>query len=61
MIFEDATEDYGEERNVGVGFIGNKLHVIVYTMRNGNVRVISLRHATREEAERYVETIENGW
>ena len=59
-IFEDDTEDYGEERFVGFGFAGNKIHCIVYTMRDGNVRVISLRRATRQEAEDYVRYIEEG-
>ncbi|WP_258123769.1 BrnT family toxin [Mesorhizobium onobrychidis] len=61
MIFEDATEDYGEERFVGIGFIGNKIHQIAYTPRNGNIRVISLRRATKEEIRSYVEYIETGY
>lgn len=61
MIFEDATEDYGEERFVGIGFIGNKIHQIAYAPRNGNIRVISLRRATKEEIRSYVEYIETGY
>jgi uncharacterized DUF497 family protein len=57
-IVEDESEDYGEERLVGFGFIGNKIHCIVYTMREGDVRVISLRLATRKEAEDYVRYVE---
>lgn len=60
-IFEDDSEGYGEERFIGFGFIGNRIHCIVYTMREGDVRVISLRHATRKEAEDYVRYIEEGF
>lgn len=61
MIFEDATEDYDEERFVGIGFVGNKIHQIVYTPRSGNIRVISLRRATKEEIRCYVEYLETGY
>jgi uncharacterized DUF497 family protein len=57
-IFEDDSENYGEERYVGFGFIGNKIHCIVYTIREGDVRVISLRRTTKKEAEDYVRYIE---
>lgn len=59
-IFEDDSEDYGEDRLIGIGFLGNKIHYIVYTMREGKVRVISLRPATKTEAEDYVRYIEEG-
>ncbi|RWP13579.1 MAG: BrnT family toxin [Mesorhizobium sp.] len=61
MIFEDASEDYGEERFVGIGFIDTKIHQIVYAPRSGNIRVISLRRATKEEIRSYVEYIETGY
>ncbi|UVK47792.1 BrnT family toxin [Mesorhizobium sp. AR07] len=61
MIFEDASEDHGEERFVGIGFIGNTIHQIVYTPRDGNIRVISLRRATRQEISDYVEYVETGY
>ncbi|MGX8009185.1 hypothetical protein ACVDG8_009305 [Mesorhizobium sp. ORM8.1] len=41
--------------------MGNKIHVIIYTMRDGNVRVISLRRATNEEIKSYVAYIERGY
>lgn len=60
-VFEDDSEDYGEERFVGFGFIGNKVHCIVYAMRQGDVRVISLRRATKRETIDYVRFIEEGF
>ena len=52
--------DYGEERWIAVGWIKELIGVVVYTERRGNViRIISARKATKQEAIRYVENIEN--
>jgi len=45
----DDRFDYGEERWVALGFIGNKLHIMVYTFRYQNIRIISLRKANKRE------------
>ena len=45
----DDRFDYGEERWVTLGFIGNKLHVMVYTFRAQTIRIISLRKANKRE------------
>jgi uncharacterized DUF497 family protein len=56
MLDEDDSEDYGEERTVATGLIGNRIYVLVFTMRdNDNLRVISLRGATKREIKSYVE------
>ncbi|MEM6438278.1 MAG: BrnT family toxin [Pseudomonadota bacterium] len=53
---EDRRYDYGEARFVAFGLIGDRVHTLVYTLReNGNVRVISLRKANAREVRRYVE------
>lgn len=49
----DDREDYGEMREVAIGFIGDVLHVLVYTERDQQIRVISLRKANRQERRRY--------
>ena len=46
---EDVRYDYGELRMQALGLIDNRLHVLVYTMRGMNVRVISLRKANRRD------------
>lgn len=61
MIIEDDDLNYGENRMVGVGFIRNTVHVIVFVEANDAVRVISLRKANNREIDRYVEYIEKGW
>lgn len=54
-VFIDDREAYGEERMVAYGFIGNRVHVLVYTERAGAVRVISLRRANKREIRDYEE------
>jgi uncharacterized DUF497 family protein len=38
---------------VALGFIGGVLHVLVFTEREDNLRIISLRKATRREMKAY--------
>lgn len=49
----DDRRDYGESRMVAIGFIAERLYVLIYTKRDDALRVISLRKANRREAERY--------
>lgn len=44
----DAAAD-GEVRRAALGFIGNRLHMLVYVEHGDRIRVISLRRATRKE------------
>lgn len=46
----------GELRHFALGFIGNRLHALVYTMRGETIRVISLRKANKQEARLYGQT-----
>lgn len=50
---EDRRKDYKEERFTATGFIGARLHVMVFTPRQGALRVISLRKANEREQKRY--------
>lgn len=55
---EDNRLDYGEDRFVSLGLIGRRLHALVFTMRNldlktATLRVISLRKANTEEIDQY--------
>ncbi len=49
----DSRQDYGEARTVAVGNLRNCLHVLVYTQRKGEFRIISLRKANERERRRY--------
>jgi uncharacterized DUF497 family protein len=52
-VVEDTRKDYGERRFRAVGFIGARLHVVVYTPRGSTVHINSLRKANRPEERLY--------
>ncbi|HZP19831.1 MAG TPA: BrnT family toxin [Bauldia sp.] len=49
--FVDERRDYGEERLVAIGAVGEEVLVVVSTMRGGVRRIISARRANRKERE----------
>lgn len=57
-MFEEADvrQAYGEERFFGVGYLGRRLYYVVFTYREGERRIISLRKANIREVKRYAET-----
>ena len=46
---QDTRHDYGEDRFITVGLKGNRLVVVVWTLREGACRVISMRDADVKE------------
>ena len=55
LIAEDSRKDYGEQRFQAMGFIGDRLHAVVFTPRGGMVHVISLRKANLREVNKHAE------
>ncbi len=54
LVALDNREDYGEDRFTGLGWIKNRVVIIVYSEPEENtVRVISLRKANKNERERF--------
>jgi uncharacterized DUF497 family protein len=53
QIVGDDREDYGEQRMIALGLIDAVLHVLVFTEREDNIRVISLRKANKRETKAY--------
>ena len=53
VIVEDDRKDYGERRYRALGFIGDRLHAVVFTPRAGKVHVISLRKANKREVKQH--------
>ena len=53
VIVEDYRKDYGERRYRALGFIGDRLHAVVFTPRAGKVHVISLRKANKREVKQH--------
>ena len=56
VTLEDVRHCYGEERLISIGYIGARLHCLVYVVRNGRYRIISLRKANTREVKRYAKT-----
>jgi uncharacterized DUF497 family protein len=55
IVETDERFEYGETREIAMGFIGVVLHVAVYTVRGDVLRLISLRKANRRENFYYAE------
>lgn len=53
LVLEDQRQDYGERRFQALGFIGDRLYMLVFTPRPGAVHVISLRKANKREVTGY--------
>ena len=51
----DDREDYGEDRYVIIGTVDGGVLCVVYTLRNGAIRLISARGAEPHERRRYHE------
>ena len=53
QIIQDDRRDYGENRFRACGWIGGRLHMLVFTRRGEVMRAISLRKANARERRRY--------
>jgi hypothetical protein len=53
LVVEDNCKDYCETRFQALGFIEERLHVLVFTPRAGDTHVVSLRKANKREVKRY--------
>lgn len=53
QIEPDNRRDYGEDRFIAVGYIKDRLHKLIFTRRNGRMRVISFRKANRREQRKW--------
>ena len=56
LVVQDTRKDYGEDRYVAYGMIGERAHVLIFTPREGAVHIISLRKANKREVKLYEET-----
>ena len=53
VTFEDDRFDYGEERFITIGLLNGITVVVAHTETEREIRVISMRKATRNEQEIY--------
>jgi hypothetical protein len=49
----DDRGEYGEDRFATTGMVGERLLTVTYTERDGRIRIISARKATRREQDSY--------
>lgn len=57
---EDASEQYGEQRWVSLGWLNGRVVVLVWTDREDGPRAISCREAERHEQEAYFRAYPQG-
>jgi hypothetical protein len=53
LTVEDGRRDYGETRNITIGFLDGRMVVMVWTLRGRATRIISLRKANEREQALY--------
>jgi len=56
FTFDDDRFDYGEERFITLGMFAGEVVVIAHTERGENVRIISMRKATKYEQRLYYDS-----
>jgi uncharacterized DUF497 family protein len=56
LIAVDGRKRYGETRFEAKGYIGLRLYVMIFTLRETALRIISLRKANPREMRRYAKT-----
>ena len=56
LTWPDERSEYGEARMACIGYIGLRLHYVVFVDRDDGRRVISLRKANGREVKRYAKT-----
>lgn len=49
----DDRKDYGEPRVISAGFVGDRMVVIVWTLRGNARHIISMRHCHEKEERRW--------
>ena len=59
VTIEDIRYNYGETRFITFGLLKIGVIVVVHTERNGNLRIISARKATKNESKIYLHKIAN--
>jgi hypothetical protein len=59
VVVDRSRRADGERRQAAIGWLGNRLHTVIFTDRMDSVRLIRFRRANRTEARTY-ETISSG-
>lgn len=51
ILVEDAREDYGEQRMIGIGLLDFLVVLVVHVESDEEIRIISMRKADNDETE----------
>lgn len=54
LAMPDTRHHYGELREIGYGVIDDRLYCVVFTRRDSDMHIISLRKANSREVRNYV-------
>jgi uncharacterized DUF497 family protein len=57
LTIEDDRQRYGEARSITMGFLDQRMVVVVWTWRDGTCRVISMRKANEREIRRFTQSL----
>ena len=57
LTIADERYDYGEERFITFGILEGRVVVVTHTEREGSIRIISIRKATKYENKAYFSQI----
>ena len=60
LTVEDDRQDYGEGRFITIGFLDERMVILVWTPRNGARRIISMRKANEREQALYTPRFREG-
>ena len=60
LTVEDDRQDYGEDRFITIGFLDERMVILVWTPRNGARRIISMRKANEREQALYTPRFREG-
>ena len=53
IYWQDTRQDYPEARYVALGYLDNRLHVLVFSELDEGIRVISFRKANDREGKKH--------
>ena len=53
LTAEDRRRNYGERRFITIGHLDNRMVVLVWTPRNEDQRIVSMRKANEREQSKY--------
>ena len=56
VLFEDQRTDYGEQRMIGIGLLGELVVLIVHVESDATIHVISMRKADNHETNLFYQS-----